>query len=162
MHKPIVRPATPSDAPDLRRAVIEMQEYERRLHASRLPGEEIADAYLAWLVRQAGRNGAVLVAEAEGSIAGFAAGWVVQENHIAETAEANRFGYVSDICVMPGFRGRRIAQQLLAALEQHLARAGITRLRLFTLATNASARTSYERAGFVPYEISYEKLVGNP
>ena len=162
MHKPIVRPAMPSDAPDLRRAVIEMQEYERRLHASRLPGEEIADTYLAWLVRQAERNGAVLVAETDGSFAGFATGWVVQENHIAETAEANRFGYVSDVCVMPEFRGRRIAQQLLAALEQHLARAGITRLRLFTLATNTSARTSYERAGFVPYEISYEKLVGNP
>jgi hypothetical protein len=74
MHKPIVRPAMPSDAPDLRRAVIEMQEYERRLHASRLPGEEIADAYLAWLVRQAERNGAVLVAEADGSFAGFATG----------------------------------------------------------------------------------------
>ena len=63
---------------------------------------------------------------------------------------------------MPAYRGRRIAQHLLAAIEQHLGRAGITRLRLFTLAANASARASYERAGFAPYEIVYEKLVGEP
>jgi GNAT superfamily N-acetyltransferase len=63
---------------------------------------------------------------------------------------------------MPTYRGQRIAHQLLAAIEQHLGRAGITRLRLGTLAANASARASYERGGFVPYEIIYEKLLGKP
>jgi ribosomal protein S18 acetylase RimI-like enzyme len=62
---------------------------------------------------------------------------------------------------MPGYRGQRVAQQLITAIEQHLSHAGITRLCLSTLATNASARASYERAGFLPYEIIYEKLVGN-
>jgi ribosomal protein S18 acetylase RimI-like enzyme len=108
------------------------------------------------------RLGGPLVAELDGSFAGFAVGWIVEDNHIAETADANRFGYLSDICVMPPYRGQRIAHQLIAAIEQHLACAGITRLRLGTLAANTSARASYERAGFVPYEIIYEKLVGNP
>jgi len=40
----------PADLPDLRRAMVELQEHERRLDATtRLPGEQIADAYLARL-----------------------------------------------------------------------------------------------------------------
>jgi ribosomal protein S18 acetylase RimI-like enzyme len=151
----------PVDLPDLRRAVVELQEYERRLHATRLPGEQIANTYVAWLQQQAEKkNGAVIVAEFGGLFAGFAVGWIAEHNHITDSPDANRFGYVSDICVMPSYRGQRIAHQLLAALEQHLGRAGIRRLRLGTLAANASARASYESAGFTPYEIIYEKLVG--
>lgn len=61
---------------------------------------------------------------------------------------------------MPAYRGQWIAHQLLRAIEQHLGRAGVTRLLLSTLAANASARRSYESAGFTPCEIIYEKLVG--
>jgi len=103
-----------------------------------------------------------MVAQFRGSFAGFAVGWIVENNHITETPDANRCGYLSDICVMPSYRGQRIAHQLLAAVEKHLGLAGITRLRLYTLAANASARASYESAGFTPYEIIYEKLVGKP
>jgi ribosomal protein S18 acetylase RimI-like enzyme len=160
MNQLVIRPARPADLPDLRRAVVELQEYERRLHATRLPGEQIADAYLTWVQRRAEKSGAVFVAEIRRAFAGFAAGWIVEDNNIAETADSNRAGYVSDICVMPAYRGQRIAVELLSAIERHLARAGITRLRLGTLAANASARASYESAGFTPYEIIYEKLVG--
>jgi ribosomal protein S18 acetylase RimI-like enzyme len=161
MDKLVIRPAMPVDLPDLRRAVVELQEYERGLHATRLPGEQIANTYVAWLQQQAKKkSGAMMVAEFDGSFAGFAVGWIAAHNHITETTDANRFGYLSDICVMPSYRGQRIAHQLLAAIEQHLSRAGITRLRLGTLAANASARASYESAGFTPYEIIYEKLVG--
>jgi ribosomal protein S18 acetylase RimI-like enzyme len=156
----VIRRASAADEPDLRRAVVELQEHERRLHATRLPGEQIAEAYVAWLQRQAAeKSGTMMVAECDGSFAGFVVGWIAERDHIAVTADANRFGYLSDICVMPAYRGRRIAHQLIAAIEQHLARAGITRLYLWTLAANGSARASYERAGFTPYEIIYEKRV---
>jgi hypothetical protein len=39
-----------------------------------------------------------------------------------------------------------------------LAGLGIARLRINSLAANKSARASYERAGFAPYEIVYEKM----
>jgi ribosomal protein S18 acetylase RimI-like enzyme len=119
----VIRRASAADEPDLRRAVVELQEHERRLHATRLPGEQIADAYVAWLHRQAAeKSGTMMVAECEGSFAGFVVGWVAEHDHIAVTPDANRFGYLSDICVMPAYRGRRIAHQLIAAIEQHLAR----------------------------------------
>ena len=161
MSDVIIRPAMPADLPDLRLAMVELQEHERRLDATtRLPGEQIADAYLARLRQEvAAKRGAIFIAERNGVFAGFAVGWIIERDHIPESADSNRFGYLSDICVMPAYRRQRIAQRLLAALEQHFASAGITRFRLFTLAANASARATYESAGFAAYEILYEKLV---
>lgn len=160
MSDVVIRAATPADQPDLRRAMIALQEHESRLHATRLPGEQIADAYLARLQGEAAeKSGAILVAEKSGVFAGFIVGWIAQHYNIPETADSNRFGFVSDICVMPPYRGQRIAHRLLGAIERYLDRAGVTRLRLYTLAANASARASYESAGFAPYEIVYEKLV---
>jgi len=154
-----IRPATPSDGPQLRRAVIELQDHESRLHSTRLPGEQIADAYLKWMQEKAGNRGAVLVAEIEGAFVGFVAGWVEQERNIEETPDSNRFGYISDVCVLPPYRGRRIGPRLLDALEKHFRCAGVTRLRINFLAANGPARASYEYAGFVAYEVVYEKII---
>jgi ribosomal protein S18 acetylase RimI-like enzyme len=151
-----IRPATPTDRPHLRKAVVELQDHERRLHATRLPGEEIADAYLDWMQRQAAA-GAVLVAESDGAFVGFVAGWVEEAEGM--TPDSNRFGYISDICVLLAFRGQQIAARLLDGIERHLRRTGVVRLRINALATNTSARASYERAGFAPYEVLHEKLI---
>jgi GNAT superfamily N-acetyltransferase len=120
-----IRRATAADRAQLREAIIELQDYEHRRHPTRLPGVAIADRYLAWMEREAGAEGAVLI--------------------------------VSDLCVMPSERGQRIAHHLLDALARELAVTGITRLRINSVAANAAARSAYERAGFTPYEITYEK-----
>lgn len=155
----VIRRATDIDRQRLRQAIIELQDHERARHATRLPGEQIADAYLDWMLQKAKTQGAVFVAESKGIFVGFAAGWVVEEDNIAETPDSNRVGYISDIYVMPEFRGRRIAAQLLNEIERHLTGLSITRLRINSLAANKSARASYEHAGFAPYEIIYEKTI---
>ena len=108
----IIRPAMPADLPDLRLAMVELQEHERRLDATtRLPGEQIADAYLARLRQEvAAKRGAIFIAERNGVFAGFAVGWIIERDHIPESADSNRFGYLSDICVMPAYRRERIAR----------------------------------------------------
>jgi ribosomal protein S18 acetylase RimI-like enzyme len=155
-----IRDAGPMDRAQVRRAVVEVQEYERRLHNSRLPGDQIADIYLAWIENQIREGGgALLIAEIDCCFVGFVAGWIESSEAITETPDSNRFGYISDLCVMPDYRGQRIATRLLSAIEERLSRAGITRIRICSLTTNASARASYERVGFEPYEITYEKLL---
>jgi hypothetical protein len=62
-----IRDAGPMDRPQLRRAIIELQEFERSLHDTRLPGEQIADVYLAWIEDQVGKRGEVRVSRAEDS-----------------------------------------------------------------------------------------------
>ena len=127
------------------------------LHATRLPGEQVADAYLDWMLRKAEASGAVFVAEANRIFVGFVAGWVEETENVAETPDSNRVGYISDIFVMPEFRGRQVAPQLLERIEQHLGGFGVARIRITALAANKSARAAYERAGFAPYEIVYER-----
>jgi ribosomal protein S18 acetylase RimI-like enzyme len=156
-----IRLATLCDRPQLWRAIIELQEFERQLDpTAQLPGDQIADAYLIWMLKHAENAGAVFVAESAGRFVGFVADWVEQSDNIAENADTNRFGFVSDICIMPEFRGQRIATQLLGAIERYLRCSGVTRLRLNMLVANASARASYQRAGFAPYEIVFEKILG--
>jgi ribosomal protein S18 acetylase RimI-like enzyme len=157
---PLIRPAVPSDRPRLIGAITELQEHERKLHDTRLPGVAIAEPYLCWIERRVSERGAILVAEEAGIFVGFVAGWIEQADAIAETRDSNRFGYISDICVLPAYRGRRIATLLLGAIEARLAAAGIMRLRINALAANRSARASYERSGFVPYEVLHEKRLG--
>jgi ribosomal protein S18 acetylase RimI-like enzyme len=156
----VIRDATSADHAQLRAAWVELQEYERGLHATRLPGEAVVDVYLEWMMKQASRQGAVLVALWEGDFAGFAAGWVEEDESLAESADSNRFGLISDVSVLPSFRGRRIAAKLLEAMQERLAREGASRIRICALAANVSARASYERAGFSPYEVVYEKRAG--
>jgi ribosomal protein S18 acetylase RimI-like enzyme len=156
----IIRQARASDSVDLRRAFIELQEVERTLHDSRLPGEAVADAYLEWLAEQARENGgAIFVAQEDGIFRGFIAGWIVEDDHLIETPDSNRFGFISDLCVLAEARSRGIAQQLLAAAERHLACHGVRRLRIGALAGNAAARAAYLKYGFSPYEIVFEKRV---
>jgi ribosomal protein S18 acetylase RimI-like enzyme len=156
-----IRRAKAADRPALREAIIELQEFERRLSDTRRPGEEIADTYLARMESRATGGGAILIAEVGDAFVGFVTCQLQDVDYIAETPDSNRFGYVSDVCVLPAWRGRRIARLLLEAAEQHLAPLGITRLRINVLANNTSARRGYEHAGFVAYEVLYEKRLGN-
>jgi ribosomal protein S18 acetylase RimI-like enzyme len=112
---------------------------------------------LDWIQKRAAERGAVLIAEIDGAFAGFVAGWIEEETHICETPDWNRFGHVSEICVLPAYRGQRIATRLLDDMERRLRAGGVTRVRLFTLAANRAARVSYERSGYAAYEVVYEK-----
>jgi len=154
-----IRAATQADRPRLRQAVIELQEYERRRNMTRLPGEQIAGAYLAWMWQRADAAGALLVAEINGRFAGFVAGWVEDAAYVAETADSSRFGLISDIFVVPEYRGHRIAARLIEAIERDLATRCVTRLRITALASNGSARRSYEHAGLAPYDVLHEKMI---
>jgi ribosomal protein S18 acetylase RimI-like enzyme len=76
-----------------------------------------------------------------------------------ETSDSCRYGYVSDIFIVPEARGSGLARALIDALAEHLRKVApdLTRLRINVLAANAIARGAYEKAGFVPYEVMYER-----
>ena len=68
---------------------------------------------------------------------------------------------MSDIFIRPEARGTGLAKVLLDAIAAHLHTADptLTRLRVNVLAVNRIACRAYERAGFVPYELMYERLI---
>ncbi|HEY6257164.1 MAG TPA: GNAT family N-acetyltransferase [Xanthobacteraceae bacterium] len=153
-----VRPAIDADHDRLIEAVIDQQEYERKLHDSRRPGAEMAASYLDHVRERTARNdGAIFIAEFDGAFAGYAACWVEHECNVAETEDSNRFGYIADTYVIPRLRGRGMVASLLQAAEEHLGTMGVGRIRIGALAGNASALRAYAKHGFEAYEVVMEK-----
>ena len=155
-----VRPSRATDREDLKQALIELQDVERALDDTRLPGHPIAAPYLAWMERSAAEQaGAIFVGEVAGAFAGFVACWVTREDNLAETSDSNTYGYLADLCVVSRFRGRGVAGRLLAAAERHLAAQGVSRLRTGVLTANTAALAAYRKHGFGPYETILEKRI---
>jgi ribosomal protein S18 acetylase RimI-like enzyme len=159
----LIRPYQPGDYADVLRGMHDLQEHERALHPSRREAAEVAEAYLIRLLRRvAERSGAVFVAEQSGTVIGFIACYVKDTESLIETAEFSRYGYVSDLDIAAEWRGRGLAQRLLAAAERHLAQHGVVRLRIGVLAANIGAQRAYEKYGFAPYESELEKPIASP
>jgi ribosomal protein S18 acetylase RimI-like enzyme len=57
-------------------------------------------------------------------------------------------GFIDEIYVRPGVRGRGIANEVLLTLPRSLAEAGMKAIHLEVDTENQSARRLYERAGF--------------
>jgi ribosomal protein S18 acetylase RimI-like enzyme len=161
-----IRPCAPTDYDWVLQCMVDLQEHERALHDTRLPGLPHSRAYLAMLQDVLAENqGVMLIAEnAQGERLGLVAGYIADEPWPVETRDSTRYGYVSDIFVRPEARGRGLAQALLDAVAAHFraAEPALTRLRVNALAVNAGARRCYEKAGFTPYEVTYERLIHAP
>ncbi|WP_447775480.1 GNAT family N-acetyltransferase [Variovorax boronicumulans] len=63
---------------------------------------------------------------------------------------------VHDVVVRASHRGQRVAQQMFAQVEQEARRRGACKLTLEVLSGNAPALRSYEREGFVSYQLDPE------
>lgn len=60
---------------------------------------------------------------------------------------------VHDVVVLSSHRGRRIAQRMLAKVEEIARRRGACKLTLEVLTGNAQAIKAYEREGFAGYQL---------
>ncbi len=160
----VIRPYAPADYDWVLQCEVDLQEHERVLHDTRVPGLPHTRDYLAMLWDVLAENhGIMLIAEnAVGERLGLVAGYIVDEPWPMETRDSTRYGYVSDIFIKPEARGGGLAKALLDAIANHLHHAdpGLSRLRINVLAVNRIARRAYEKAGFTPYEVMYERRLG--
>ena len=60
---------------------------------------------------------------------------------------------VHDVAVLPGYRGRGVAQAMLARVEEEARRRGACKLTLEVLEGNQPAMRLYQREGFAPYAL---------
>jgi len=60
---------------------------------------------------------------------------------------------VHDVVVLPSHRGQRVAQQMFARVEEEARKRGACKLTLEVLSGNAPALRSYEREGFIGYQL---------
>lgn len=60
---------------------------------------------------------------------------------------------IHDVAVLPGWRGQRVVQKMLAVVEQMARERGACKLTLEVLQGNAPALRAYEREGFAGYAL---------
>ena len=134
-----------------RACIVELQEAERQIEPRLRPGEEMADEFLQQAhARCREHDGAILVAEAGGAIAGL----VIVLGHVPFEGLDEPPGdcaVVSDLIVRHAFRGRAIGAALLREAERHARAVGARELRIGVLSANLPARNLYLREGFAPY-----------
>ncbi len=156
-----IRPYRPADRDWVVQALIDLQEHERALHDSRLPGEPVmAGAYLEVLLQRiAEGHGALLIAARHGVPVGLIGGYVVDAPWPVETADSTLYGYISEVFIRPEHRGGGLAGLLFEAMAGHFRALPLplSRLRVNVLAANRLACRAYEKAGFRPYEVMYER-----
>jgi ribosomal protein S18 acetylase RimI-like enzyme len=117
--------------------------YDRAKQASEI-GAWYVDAIKQHVAEHAGR---ILVAEADGIIAGYAT--LLFYDSTKELDEVfYTYAHVSDLGVLASHRGRGIGSALLAACEELARGAGQKWLRLGVIAGNDGAVQLYERTGF--------------
>jgi ribosomal protein S18 acetylase RimI-like enzyme len=145
------------DADALRACFVELQEYERRLDPTAPPGEQVADSYLVRMwERCASWAGRVFVAASDAELVGFATVWSrvpPQEPDDPPLA----YAYVSDLVVLPAWRGRGVGRALLARAEAFAREQGAPWLGIGVMAENDGARRLYERLGFAAFHVEMKK-----
>lgn len=154
------RPYQPADYDWALGCAVALQEHERVLSETRLPGLPHAHNYLAMLFPiLAKQYGLMLIAETGGQRVGLIAGHVVEENWPMETPDSTRYAYISDLFIVPEQRGTGLAAQLIDRMAMHFRdlNQGLTRLRINALADNGMACKAYLKSGFKPHEVMFER-----
>ena len=143
------------DRPGLRACVVELQDFERGIEPTLPKGEEMADRYLAHMLRRcADGTGRIYVTEADGRIVGFVG---VLARVVPEPDESQAYAYVSDLVVLPAYRRRGLGRALLERAEAYARREGARSLRVGVLARNDGAGRLYHRLGFADYTVQLTK-----
>ena len=157
-----IRPYEDRDLPTVRAMLDGLQEYECTIEPNRAHWADGGLAYAEWMLEESAQNrGAVLLAESDGGATiGLLTCWRAEDaTDITVVPEARVHLYISELFVAEPWRGRDVAGALLAAAEAHARSIGIAQVTIGSLATNASARRAYAKAGFEDYEILLRKRV---
>jgi ribosomal protein S18 acetylase RimI-like enzyme len=153
----IVRDATAADEATLLGFLRDLQDAERVLCASRRPGHEV-DRFCYDGLLNSGAH--ILLAEDEDRAIGFVAGRLKVDSDELQVEAWQAHGHISDLFVIPVYRGRGVAQLLLRAMADRLRGEGAGRLRIGALSANKTAVKAYEQFGFQPFEVRLDIELG--
>jgi GNAT superfamily N-acetyltransferase len=140
--KPGIRVARPEDVPRIRELIIELATYERMPDEARATDEQLRAALF-------GERPAVfaLVAEADGSVVGFAL-WFLNFS----TWEGVHGIYLEDLYVRPEARGHGFGKALLQSLAVIAVHRGYARFEWWVLNWNTPSIEFYQAMGAVPMD----------
>jgi ribosomal protein S18 acetylase RimI-like enzyme len=159
---PIVRRATPADLPTIGHLgallVKEHYDFDPRRFLPATPGTPAG--YASFIGTQlADPNKAVLVAETDGEVIGYAYAAVEGYDYMALRGPA---GVLQDVIVDPEHRGRGVGRLLLDATLEFFRSRGVPRVVLSTAAQNEAAQRLFASMGFRRTMIEMTRELDDP
>lgn len=148
--------------PDIIRALMELQAHEHNLSDTRKPASiNICEAYFSELIEKINsKQGKIFCLLQDEVFTGFISYYIEQNDIIFEEDNSNIYAFISDICVLKKFQNNGIAGNLLNKVYEDLKSKQFKgRVRINTLANNIAAIKTYEKYGFMAYEVIYEKKI---
>ncbi len=143
-----IRPARPPDLP----AVIALWRELQDINASFDPRLQLGDGAADWFIGYLGDqldnpNMAVLVAEHEGAVVGYAFGQIMRRPTLA----SGDCGYVADVCVQERWRGRGIGRQLYERLRAWFLAHGLTAIEVQVVRANPASQAFWRKMGYTEF-----------
>jgi ribosomal protein S18 acetylase RimI-like enzyme len=161
-----IRDYRPSDRGHLARILGSLQDYLvgldpwHRVARTRDHSSKVVPHRLRAIRRNAGF---ILVAVADGVPVGVVVGWIRRFTAIERTEDApTRMGFVPDLAVLPGWRGKGIGTKLLSAAERRFRQANCDQIGLGVFPPNRGARRLYRRRGYSVRGMWLVKRIGPP
>ena len=145
---PVIRRATRADLPAVGRLGAALLRAHYAFDPARVMegGADAEEGYAWFLGTQIEQpDSLVLVAEADGEIAGYLYAGIEPRNWKELREEA---GFIHDVLVDESRRGRGIAQALMEEAAAWCRERGVPRVLLWTAARNTRAQQLFERLGF--------------
>jgi ribosomal protein S18 acetylase RimI-like enzyme len=148
-----------TDRGSLLDCVVTLQDFERELEPELPPGRDVADSYLTFLFEHCAKSsGRVFVAESDGRVIGFV-GVLTRVPPEGPEDPPDESAYITDLVVLPRYRGEGIGRALLARAEQAARESGVGRLQLTALVRNLAALELYRSCGFRDFELRLWKTL---
>ncbi|MEZ5892255.1 MAG: GNAT family N-acetyltransferase [Parvularculaceae bacterium] len=157
-----IRAYTKDDQEFVINGLVDLTAVEAPIHDSRrAPERGFCTEYLVETLQEAhSHGGEFLIATVGDQRVGLAGYWIVDEHVLSETEDSCHYGYVSDIWVVPEWRGKGAGKALLDEVAERLRlRGDIKRMRITALSSNETALRAYRNAGFAPYETTLERII---
>lgn len=141
----LIRPARAFDLPAIVTLWRELQDINAGFDPRLTLSETAADWFVGYLSEQLDNaNMAVLVAEADGLIVGYTFGQIMQR----PTLHSGDCGYIADLCVRDGWRGRGIGRELHGRLRAWFHGHGITSIELQVVRANPASQAFWRKMGY--------------
>ncbi len=148
----MIREYQPQDQQQVEACFVELQDFLHRLEPNVLEGKAAGKYFDFMFARCVETSGKVFVAEVDTQVVGFVCVWgKVPSEGLDE--EPSEYAFISDLVVLPAYRGRSVGHALLQQAEEYARLQGATTLQLTVLANNTRARKLYNRQGFGDYHV---------
>ncbi len=101
-------------------------------------------------------NALLLVCETEGKLVGYSLCYIAKEMPIYVI---DKTGYLSDLYILPEYRGKGISTKFKDAAFDWFKKKGITHASVKTRIVNKKSKEIYKHWGFFEYSVSFRKKI---